>query len=77
MLLVLPHIIPRNNVLKFTPKSASKKTPFIATFHLRLPKFNSIFNKFNNLLSEDFCLKTIFPKKPITLREDVELLGIF
>ena len=58
--------IPRKNLIKSTPKSASKKTPFITTFHLRLPKFNSIFNKFNNLLSEDSCLKAIFPKRPIT-----------
>ena len=58
--------IPRKNLIKSTPKSVSKKTPFITTFHSRLSKFNSFFNKLNNLLSEDFCLKAIFSKKPIT-----------
>ena len=74
--------LPRKNLLKSTPKSASEKTSFITTFHPRLPKFNSIFNKFKNLLSEDFFLKAIFPKKRRGLidglyrRNLIELSGI-
>ena len=52
--------ISRKNLLKSTSKSVSKKTPFITTFHPGLSKFNSIFNKFNNLLSEDFLCGTEF-----------------
>jgi len=55
----------RDALLLSSHPRSNHRIPFVANFCPQLPRFNEIFSKFICLLSDDICMKELFPDKPV------------
>ena len=57
--------IPRETLLAPSSQNSTNRIPFVTNYCPQLPRFNSIFRKYECILKSDDHLNKVFPEKPV------------